>query len=106
MACKRLHSTISAYQSMRTMFFNSMVSSLVQVRVFSLAERRSLRLVHANALQLRNDKCLLTTRIEGTPYHGGWFRVGFTFGDDFPASPPKCESVSWTQRVHFRRDAS
>jgi ubiquitin-conjugating enzyme E2 S len=47
------------------------------------------------ALQLRNDDYLLTTRIEGTPYHGGWFRVGFTFGDDFPASPPKCESVCW-----------
>jgi len=27
---------------------------------------------------------------EGTPYHGGWFRVRFTFGDEFPASPPKC----------------
>ena len=42
------------------------------------------------------------TRIEGTPYHGGWFRVGFTFGDDFPASPPKCESICWAWRVHFR----
>ncbi|KAG8848244.1 hypothetical protein FRB91_010998, partial [Serendipita sp. 411] len=26
----------------------------------------------------------------GTPYHGGYFRVRFTFGNEFPASPPKC----------------
>jgi len=28
--------------------------------------------------------------IEGTPYHGGYFKVRFTFGDEFPAAPPKC----------------
>ncbi|KIM23592.1 hypothetical protein M408DRAFT_72493 [Serendipita vermifera MAFF 305830] len=27
---------------------------------------------------------------EGTPYHGGYFKVRFSFGDEFPAAPPKC----------------
>ncbi|KAH9958146.1 ubiquitin-conjugating enzyme/RWD-like protein [Russula dissimulans] len=27
---------------------------------------------------------------EGTPYHGGYFRVKFEFTEEFPAAPPKC----------------
>ncbi|KAF7975960.1 hypothetical protein HWV62_13693 [Athelia sp. TMB] len=27
---------------------------------------------------------------EGTPYAGGYFRVGFKFTNEFPAAPPKC----------------
>ncbi|PPQ72454.1 hypothetical protein CVT24_003120 [Panaeolus cyanescens] len=27
---------------------------------------------------------------EGTPYAGGYFKVKFTFNDEFPAAPPKC----------------
>lgn len=40
-------------------------------------------------------QCLLVSLtdasyLEGTPYHGGYFKVRFTFGDEFPAAPPKC----------------
>ncbi|KAF9054072.1 ubiquitin-conjugating enzyme/RWD-like protein [Panaeolus papilionaceus] len=27
---------------------------------------------------------------QGTPYAGGYFKVKFTFNDEFPAAPPKC----------------
>jgi len=30
----------------------------------------------------------------GTPYEGGYFRVEFQFGDEFPAAPPKCRFVT------------
>lgn len=30
--------------------------------------------------------------IEGTPYEGGYFRIGFKFTEEFPAAPPKCQS--------------
>lgn len=30
------------------------------------------------------------TRVEGTPYAGGYFRVKFRFTEEFPAAPPKC----------------
>jgi len=30
----------------------------------------------------------------GTPYEGGFFRVEFVFGDEFPAAPPKCRFVT------------
>jgi ubiquitin-conjugating enzyme E2 S len=27
---------------------------------------------------------------EGTPYAGGYFKVKFSFTEEFPAAPPKC----------------
>ncbi|KAJ7055647.1 ubiquitin-conjugating enzyme/RWD-like protein [Mycena amicta] len=31
---------------------------------------------------------------EGTPYAGGYFRVKFSFTEEFPAAPPKCRFVT------------
>ncbi|KAG8715619.1 hypothetical protein FRC08_010331 [Ceratobasidium sp. 394] len=31
---------------------------------------------------------------EGTPYAGGYFHVRFTFGDDFPAAPPRATMLT------------
>lgn len=37
---------------------------------------------------LGEDKGLMT--LAGTPYEGGYFRVKFQFGPDYPNLPPKC----------------
>jgi len=29
--------------------------------------------------------------VAGTPYEGGYFRVTFEFGPEYPNQPPKCE---------------
>ncbi|KZT65116.1 hypothetical protein DAEQUDRAFT_731849 [Daedalea quercina L-15889] len=31
---------------------------------------------------------------EGTPYTGGYFRVKFSFTEEFPAAPPKCRMIT------------
>ncbi|KAH9837890.1 ubiquitin-conjugating enzyme/RWD-like protein [Rhodofomes roseus] len=31
---------------------------------------------------------------EGTPYAGGYFRVKFSFTEEFPAAPPKCRMIT------------
>ncbi|KAJ7688618.1 ubiquitin-conjugating enzyme/RWD-like protein [Mycena rosella] len=45
-------------------------------------------------VQTSEDNMLDLTGIiegpEGTPYAGGYFRVKFTFTEEFPAAPPKC----------------
>lgn len=40
-------------------------------------------------------------QIAGTPYEGGYFRIRFAFGSEFPNLPPKCESsfVPWWPSV-------
>jgi ubiquitin-conjugating enzyme E2 S len=40
----------------------------------------------------------------GTPYEGGYFRIHFEFGPEYPNLPPKCESPmsyswDWLSRV-------
>lgn len=35
-----------------------------------------------------------TDIVAGTPYEGGYFRVKFNFGPDYPNLPPKCMSPS------------
>lgn len=32
--------------------------------------------------------------VEGTPYAGGYFKVRFSFTEQFPNAPPKCEFYS------------
>ncbi|KAJ6501809.1 ubiquitin-conjugating enzyme/RWD-like protein [Mycena vulgaris] len=49
-------------------------------------------------VQTSEDNMLDLTGIiegpEGTPYAGGYFKVKFTFTEEFPAAPPKCRLVT------------
>lgn len=36
----------------------------------------------------------LTAWAAGTPYEGGYFRINFEFGIEYPNVPPKCQPVS------------
>ncbi|KAF9511507.1 hypothetical protein BS47DRAFT_1346666 [Hydnum rufescens UP504] len=40
------------------------------------------------------DFCGIVQGPEGTPYEGGYFRIGFKFTEEFPAAPPKCTMLT------------
>jgi Ubiquitin-conjugating enzyme len=72
---------VSEFKLTKRTCFNSLASSPVQVCPIQPSSQAIPFLHRADIVE-----------IEGTPYHGGYFKVRFIFGDEFPAAPPKCNA--------------